>query len=261
MTLDKIEYKLRYHWKTAATIQCDIYAVDEDHYPTGLSLGQALHPAISNYPEWESIAFTFDPPVDLAAGVEYAAILYSPESTDNKVYDFAFQSSATYEEGGRLVTYEESWIFYGPFRDDHCFKIYSGENVIEEYDADCLSYQRFGSVRKAGQTFELAEAAPPSGLLCNGATNPSDIYPEYFSAICNEESAASYYRIQVNKSSDFSGRMVWDSGKATLITPVNPEERCENISYNGQTLSNNGITYYWRIKFWNAADEEGDWSE
>lgn len=98
-------------------------------------------------------------------------------------------------------------------------------------------------------------------LLCNGEINPTDIVPEYFSAICHEISAASYYRIQVNKSSDFSGRMVWDSGKATLITPVDPGERCENISYNGQTLSNNGITYYWRIKFWNAADEEGDWSE
>lgn len=101
---------------------------------------------------------------------------------------------------------------------------------------------------------------PPSDLLCNGETNPSDIVPEYFSAVCNEQSVASYYRIQVNKVSDFSGRMVWDSGKATLSTPVDPEERCENIDYNGQTLSLNRIMYYWRIKFWNAADEEGDFS-
>lgn len=84
----------------------------------------------------------------------------------------------------------------------------------------------------------------------------------YFSAVYNDPDSgdiADHYRLQVNKSSDFSGRMMWDS-KKTAMSNVNEGSRCDDITYGGQALSLNKIKYYWRLKFWDDEGNEGAWS-
>lgn len=103
---------------------------------------------------------------------------------------------------------------------------------------------------------------PPTGLLSEGMTNPTHVLdhtPE-FSAIGTDNDSGdnfSYYRIQVDDTSDFSS-LIWDSGK-TSITTFENGVRCGDIEYSGSALSE-GIIYYWRIKFWDYNDLEGDWS-
>ena len=111
--------------------------------------------------------------------------------------------------------------------------------------------------------WESRRPIAPTDLLCQGETNPTTLetLTPYFSAIYNDPDAgdiAQHYRIQVNTESNFSGTMLWDSGK-TNMSDVNEGNRCENIGYNGSTLSR-GATYYWHIKFWDDEGLEGAWS-
>jgi hypothetical protein len=114
-----------------------------------------------------------------------------------------------------------------------------------------------------GEVLGAATPTTPDGLLTEGETNPttvSDPTPE-FSAIYNDpdtEDTASNYQIQVNTSSDFTGTVMWDSGKMTMST-TDEGNRCPDISYSGSTLSE-GTKYYWRIKFWDSDDNESPWS-
>ena len=105
---------------------------------------------------------------------------------------------------------------------------------------------------------------PPTGLLTEGLTNPTgvtDLTPE-FSAIYQDMSGktAVYYQIQVNSNSLFTGATMWDSGK-TAMSAISPGTRMSDVSYDGSTLSENGYTYYWRIKFWDNRGGDGEWSE
>ncbi len=84
-----------------------------------------------------------------------------------------------------------------------------------------------------------------------------------FSAIYNDPNAndiAKYYRIQVNINSSFTGTEMWNSGK-TSMDNLDEGERCPEILYQGIELTEDGTTYYWRIKFWDDEDNEGDWSD
>ena len=105
----------------------------------------------------------------------------------------------------------------------------------------------------------------PTELLAEGETSPinvTDTTPE-FSAIFNDpdtSDTANYYQIQVNTNSSFTGTTMWDSTKTTLSPVVANGVRSQDISYNGTTLPLNGITYYWRIKFWDNNNNEGTWS-
>jgi hypothetical protein len=45
------------------------------------------------------------------------------------------------------------------------------------------------------------------------------------------------------------------------MTTTNQGARSPDITYDGSALTlNSGTTYYWRIKFWDAADAESTWS-
>lgn len=104
----------------------------------------------------------------------------------------------------------------------------------------------------------------PTSLQTEGQTNPTqvgDLTPE-FSAIFNDSDTGdtgTYYQIQVNTASNFSGTVMWDSTK-TSMTSTAIGARSPDISYAGTTLTSNGTTYYWRIKFWDNNDIEGAWS-
>jgi len=60
---------------------------------------------------------------------------------------------------------------------------------------------------------------------------------------------ATHYQIQVNTKADFSGWMLWDSGKVKIGAPLKHGERI-NVKCGGlQFPSLAKKKYYWRIRF------------
>ncbi|HPP18631.1 MAG TPA: DUF2341 domain-containing protein [Candidatus Dojkabacteria bacterium] len=106
---------------------------------------------------------------------------------------------------------------------------------------------------------------PPTSLYTEGSNNPikvTDTTPE-FSAIFSDPDASDtgvYYEIEVNTQSDFFGTVMWDSTK-TAISPITNGSRSTDVSYAGTTLSLNGTTYYWRIRFWDNKGAVSNWSQ
>lgn len=103
----------------------------------------------------------------------------------------------------------------------------------------------------------------PSSLLAEGLLDPvgvTDTTPE-FSAVYGDGvgDTGRYYQIQVNSNSLFTGTTLWDSGQ-TLMSPLAIGSRTSDISYAGTGLTLNGITYYWRIRFWDSVGGVSDWS-
>ena len=103
----------------------------------------------------------------------------------------------------------------------------------------------------------------PTSLLTEGLTNPTAIIdqtPE-FSAIHSDSNGddSIYYEIEVNNASDFSGVVMWDSGKQSM-TASSSGMRSQDFSYAGTTLPFDGGTYYWRIRFWDIFDLISPWS-
>ena len=112
-------------------------------------------------------------------------------------------------------------------------------------------------------TMNSAPTAPTS-LLTEGTTNPTKVYditPE-FSAIFNDPNGSdtgNYYEIEVNTASDFTGTVMWDSGLLSMSAVANGA-RCGDKSYAGTTLTGDGLTYYWRIRFADNLGTTGAWS-
>jgi len=109
-------------------------------------------------------------------------------------------------------------------------------------------------------------AAPsaPTDLLVDGQTNPDTInsLTPTFSAIHYDANgdSASYYEIEVNSNSSFTGTSMWDTNKSS--TTVTNNSRSPDYTYAGTTLTGySGTTYYWRIRFWDTDDNQGAWSE
>ncbi|MBZ5566204.1 MAG: LamG domain-containing protein [Acidobacteriia bacterium] len=106
----------------------------------------------------------------------------------------------------------------------------------------------------------------PTNLYTEGVTNPENVFDSAptFSAIYNDPNStdtAVYYRIRVATSTAFGSSSVtlaWDSGKTQLATTTQGS-RTEEITYDGSALATS-TTYYWRIKLWDGADNEGMWS-
>jgi hypothetical protein len=106
------------------------------------------------------------------------------------------------------------------------------------------------------------QPSPPTDLLTDGSSNPNavaSLYPQ-FSAIHNDVNgnAATAYEIEINTQSNFLGTVKWDTGK--LSTSVSSGARSPNYTYAGTALADDSSTYYWRIRFWDTDDLQGDWS-
>jgi len=120
-------------------------------------------------------------------------------------------------------------------------------------------------------TTDIAPLAPTT-LFSNdsnaqtGLTNPVGILAAnpVFSAIFNDPDVgdtATKYRVQVSTTNNFSA-IIWDSGSGgTNMSTCNEGARCSDIIFGGTALTRNEATYYWRIKFWDAAGVEGAWSQ
>jgi len=119
-------------------------------------------------------------------------------------------------------------------------------------------------VWNTGSNYFIINQTPiaPTSLLTEELTNPTNIINETpeFSAIYNDldiGDTTNAYQIQVDDDSGF-GSPIWDSGQQPISSCVQGN-RCEKIVYSGSTL-NRGITYYWRIKYWDDSGKEGSWS-
>jgi len=104
----------------------------------------------------------------------------------------------------------------------------------------------------------------PTSLLVNGvADNPRVNNPDpVFSAIYNDPNQydfSNYYEIEVNTNDTFTGTVMWDSGQQ-FMTKTTQGARSPNITYNGSTLNLENVTYYWRIRFWDAANAVSPWA-
>ena len=108
----------------------------------------------------------------------------------------------------------------------------------------------------------------PESPYCEGSgtdpvSNVTDTTPE-FSAIYDDDNTldtAVYYEIEVDTQSNFGGTRMWDTGKNGSITvELFENNRSEDFAYAGTTLSLNGSSYYWRIRFWDDSDAQGAWS-
>lgn len=153
---------------------------------------------------------------------------------------------------------------------------YSDYPVESTLRPDIILIQYLGTISSDDQTFVVVATSnnPPSAPqtpYCNNDTaqtgQPSPVvgltdHTPAFSAIFDDpdtSDTALYYQIQVGSDNDWTnGAEMWDSGK-TAMTSCNENSRCQDIIYNGLTLSD-GQTYYWRIKFWDNSDAEGAWS-
>lgn len=100
---------------------------------------------------------------------------------------------------------------------------------------------------------------------CPDEFNPIEIKKgkPRFSAIFNDPNSsdiADNYQVQVNTNSSFTGTEMWDSGKVNMDN-LDEGERCTEIPYQGTELSEDGASYYWRIKFWDDEGNEGNWPD
>jgi RHS repeat-associated protein len=108
----------------------------------------------------------------------------------------------------------------------------------------------------------------PTGLLTENRVESINVIDQTpsFSAIYHDPNPidlAKWYRIQVDNNADFSSP-AWDSQKTLLNNLINNGAWSEQIQYAGDALPYDGITYYWRVKFWDDEGEsgtEGEWSE
>lgn len=133
-----------------------------------------------------------------------------------------------------------------------------------ELNVDFKSAEQSGTSQdpKLIITYYVSPTAP-TALLTNSQTNPTNIgtpAPK-FSAVFNDIDAsdtAAYYQVIVSTTSTFS-TFVWDSGKATTTATTTSGLRVPDITYAGTALASS-TTYYWRIRFWDNHNIQGDWS-
>ncbi len=115
--------------------------------------------------------------------------------------------------------------------------------------------------------FTVEERSPsaPSVLLLENMPNPVNIATTSprFSAVYNDPNindTANKYCIQVNTASDFSGTDMWVSDGTSCNTGnsmsnCSQGNRCQDIYYNGTSLSLDNTVYYWRMWYW---DDSGN---
>jgi len=108
--------------------------------------------------------------------------------------------------------------------------------------------------------------APPTDLLVNGLTNPGSFvcdccFDIKFTALYQDNGPpgvqATDFHIQLNNINEFTVSL-WDTSKQAM-SPIDIGERCQPLTYSG-SLIHPGVTYYWRIKFFDSFGNEGDWS-
>lgn len=93
-------------------------------------------------------------------------------------------------------------------------------------------------------------------------SNVTDTQP-HFSATYNDIDAgdtATSYQIQIAVNGTGFASPIWDSGKLSLSPAVAAGYQSQNLPYTGTAFALDRTTYYYRIKFWDAADNASPWT-
>lgn len=131
-----------------------------------------------------------------------------------------------------------------------------------------LGFLTVGGAVYANTPGKKGKSPPPSptDLETEGLTNPTGVIdqtPEFSATYNDPESGniAEYYRIQVKKSRNGWGRLVWDSNKTPFTSQLIKDNWSEEIPYGGSPLALDDTKYFWRIKFWDDKGNERAWSK
>jgi len=115
--------------------------------------------------------------------------------------------------------------------------------------------------------YSLSDTVPATStqLRAEDQTNPINVTNTQprFSAQYNDvdvgDTAVSY-ELELATSSSGFGSPLWDSGKLALSPSVTAGNQSQDISYAGPPLALDHTAYYWRIKFWDLANNASTWS-
>lgn len=144
----------------------------------------------------------------------------------------------------------------------------SADNTPPYYSVIYAQRKTSMSVTIGSETTQNNNPDTPISLQTNSQTNPQNItnllptFSAIFSDSDNTEKS-SHYQIQLNTTLDFTGTVLWDTGKTAFTELVNNGERTPQIQYSGSPLSF-GTRYYWRIKLWDnnpTLQGESPWSQ
>jgi len=142
---------------------------------------------------------------------------------------------------------------------------FNGIYIHDGISSTILSNFSSPSTNPSGLT-TAPSAAPskPTGLKCEGQINPTNVtdqQPEFYATYDHIYGyKGKYVRIQIATDPSFSN-IVWDSGKVAI--PGDLVDAGTSDVYIGSSkhkFALDGTTYYWRCKFWDVSDNEGDWS-
>ena len=202
---------------------------------------------LENIPIWiydtdgcvHSVAVSSDGTYIAAGSVHGASngmvYLFSDESS-NPLWSYFTESEvcsvSISSDGQYIIAHTRNGIVYF-FSRSSSTPLWSFRTKGHPYDPHSVSISSDGTYAVVGDQYGkvyLFETGPvnrlpsaPSSPLCEGQTNPTnvtDLTPD-FSAVYEDPDTgdkAVYYQIQVNTLPDFSGTMMWDSGK----TPMAP---------------------------------------
>ena len=228
--------------------------------PTGLvSLNQTLISPVSVLPPLGWNGYTTLNSVFVMGGAT-ANLTTQGASTHNHSATFTLQASTTY-----ISKNASSMLRAAPNHTHTASYTYTSTSLLPPYTT-IIYASRKTSLSSSLGTEENANTAPtaPTIPYTNGGTNPTGVVPSpYFSAIFNDPDTGDTgvsYQIQVNTQSDFLGTVMWDSGLQTMTPATGIGFRSPNITYGDTDLTNNGATYYWRIKFADSGGLTSPWS-
>jgi uncharacterized repeat protein (TIGR01451 family) len=203
------------------------------------------------YNEGRYLEFLFTPSVPAGATVSSAIIT------------FEYQRSGTLN-AQKLEVWQQSttsWVNVaigspGSSNTDQTFTVDVSSIIATQGDANSFKFRFLANTSYTGRTtshdfvsvqFEYNRTPnAPTGLLTNGATNPTNVATlNTFSWTFSDPDSGdgqSAYQIQLSTDSGF-GTTVWDSGKVNSTSST-------NVPYGGSTLAQDGLTYYWRVRTW-----------
>ncbi len=220
--------------------------------PTDLRTDNNINPSgITGYPKFKAI---FNDPDVGNTGVHYRIQVNTTSAFNGTNYWYSAQTAMSATARG---SYSPEITYAGTTLPLNGSTFYWRIQFWDNYGAQ-------GAWSTGTNTFTMnTPPSSPTELQTNSATNPVGITtPPQFRAKFqdpNSGNTGTKYEIEVNTNSAFTGTMMWQSGLQSMTTTAigaySPQ-----ITYAGSTLTENGATYYWRIRFADNYGTVGSWS-
>ncbi len=142
--------------------------------------------------------------------------------------------------------------------------------VTYQKDNTCPCWVTWSSVSVASNAVPSA----PTTLYANedasgaqsGVTNPTSVgdTSPVFSAVYEDQDAgdvANKYQVVVYSDVSCTQEMYNSGAGGTSITNCTQGNRCADVTYMNANLEQNGLTYYWKIRFWDDEPSAGTFSD